>query len=93
MAAVLSIIPGLGHWYKRKRAPALLWFASVVLLLAFSAWPVGLLLWLICAANAGLGGAVREDVLAHSTAHRLREQGDRWHRRGSRQMSAQPPGL
>jgi len=92
-AVVLSVIPGLAHWYKGELARAIVWFASVVLLLVYSAWPVGMLLWLICAANAGLSGTFREDVLADSTAHRWREQRERWRRRGARQMPAQPPGL
>jgi hypothetical protein len=90
VAVVLSLIPGLGHWYKGERGRAVVWFASVVLLLAFAS-PVGMLLWLICALNAGLGGALRAEVLANSTGHRWRDQRNRW-RHGSRQMPAQPPG-
>jgi len=85
---MLSIIPGLGQWYKGHPGRALLWFAFVLLFLS-SAWRIGLLLWMICVINAGLAGAIREDVIAKST--RVNKQ---WLKRGgSLQMPMRPPGV
>lgn len=52
----MSIIPGLGQFYKGQRWQALAWFIGVAV--AYSAYPLGLLLHLLCVANAALAGAV-----------------------------------
>src|SRR6266851_40716 len=94
VAVALSVVPGLGHWYKGERARGLLWFFFVTLLYFFSnAQMVGFLLHLICACNAGLGGAIREEAIAKSARHRMRPRAHPGSRRGSHQMTAQPPGL
>lgn len=56
MAAGLSVVPGLGHFYKGRRVQAMVWLVAVVL--AYTAYPFGYLLHLICAANAALGDAI-----------------------------------
>jgi hypothetical protein len=55
-AMALSLIPGLGQFYKGKRLGALLWFLCVVI--AYSAGLIGVLLHLVCIVNAGLAGAI-----------------------------------
>jgi zinc-ribbon domain len=83
VAVALSTVPGLGHWYKGERARGLLWFIFVAMF--YSSTPVlGVLLHLICACNAGLGGAIREEAIANSTRRRMRSR-----RRGPRQIIAQ----
>ena len=53
----LSLVPGLGQFYKGQRLYAVLWF--VLVLIAYcGAEPLGILLYLICIANAGLAGAI-----------------------------------
>jgi hypothetical protein len=59
VALLLSVIPGLGQLYKGHPWRALLWFGTVSLLYSMAP-PLGLLLHLICAANATLAGSVRE---------------------------------
>ncbi len=56
LAASLSLIPGLGQFYKGERWQAGLWFVGVVIL--YAAGPVGPLVHLICIANAALAGAI-----------------------------------
>src|SRR5215469_3130723 len=82
VAVALSIVPGLGHWYKGERARGLLWFIFVPMFYLSSAPVLGILLHLICACNAGLGGAIREEAIANSTGRRMRRR-----RGGSRQIS------
>jgi hypothetical protein len=59
VALILSVIPGLGQLYKGHPWRALLWFGAVTIMYS-SAPPIGFLLHVICAANAVLGGSVRE---------------------------------
>ncbi len=56
LAGGLSIIPGAGHLYKRQPMRAAGWFIAVVATLGM--WPLGVMLWAICAVNAALEGAV-----------------------------------
>ena len=77
LAAVLSIVPGLGHMYKGRPARGVMWFFGVAF--AYSAGlPVGLLLHLICASNAALKGALEDDAFL-----RLRRNRRRFRRRRS----------
>jgi len=69
VAAALSIVPGLGHWYKGERGRGLLWFIFVPLLYN-SAFVLGFLLHVICACNAGLSGALGEEAVARSITRR-----------------------
>jgi hypothetical protein len=73
MALLLSIVPGMGQWYKGQPRKAVLWFVSV-LFLYFHAPPIGFLLHVICAGNASLAGAIREEAVTRS-ARRLRGRG------------------
>jgi TM2 domain-containing membrane protein YozV len=76
VAMLLSVIPGLGQLYKGQPGRGLLWFMFVVLFLLY-ATPVGVLLWLICAGNAALAGAVHEEVLARSATRQTYRRGHR----------------
>jgi zinc-ribbon domain len=56
IAAGLSIVPGLGQFYKGQRLYPLLWFVGV--LIAYGAGPFGLVMHVVCIANAALAGAI-----------------------------------
>jgi len=58
-ALLLSILPGLGQWYKGQRLRGVIWF--LVVLAFYGLQPIGLMLHMICAGNAALSGALRED--------------------------------
>lgn len=57
LAMALSVVPGLGQFYKGQRLYAVLWFVFVSIAF-YGAGPVGIVLYLICIANAGLAGAI-----------------------------------
>ena len=59
-ALILSILPGLGHWYKGQRLRGLVWFFAVGF--SYLMLPIGLMMHIICAVNAALGGALKEDL-------------------------------
>jgi hypothetical protein len=72
VAAGLSILPGLGHFYKGQHLYAVLWFFAVAI--AYSAGPIGPVLHLVCAANATLGGAIefpKSRISASGTGNRM----------------------
>ncbi len=63
LALVLSIVPGVGQIYRGKPMRGILWFFGVSL--AYGAGPpFGILIHLICAANAAFSDTMREDMLA-----------------------------
>ena len=63
LALVLSIIPGVGHIYRGKLFKGVMWFFGVSL--AWSMGPaMGILIHLVCAANAAFSGVIREDAMA-----------------------------
>jgi|SRR5271167_2079300 len=65
VAFALSIVPGLGHFYKRQPGRGVLWFLFVIYM--YMAAPfLGWIVHLICASNAALSGAIKEDALARS---------------------------
>jgi hypothetical protein len=70
-ALMLSVVPGLGHWYKGRRRHAIIWFLVVMFLYA-TAPPFGLIMHMICAGNAALAGAVHEDALTRRARSRRR---------------------
>jgi len=70
VAAVLSVIPGLGHLYRGRLLKAILWFFGVMI--AYTAGPIGLLVHLACAANAALSGAL--DNRSLDARRRLRRE-------------------
>jgi ribosomal protein L37E len=51
LPAALSIVPGLGHLYRGHPLRAMMWFFGIATAYAM-AQPLGLLLHLVCAANA-----------------------------------------
>jgi hypothetical protein len=59
-AFLLSVVPGLGHWYKGERMRGIYWFLGVLLL--YGIQPFGLMMHIICAGNAALSGALKEDL-------------------------------
>jgi hypothetical protein len=59
-AALLSIIPGLGHVYKRKPGRGAVWFFAVMFAYG-TGLQLGVLLHVICAINAALQGAIAGD--------------------------------
>ncbi|MGB3551884.1 MAG: hypothetical protein WA993_14430 [Candidatus Binatus sp.] len=61
LALVLSIVPGVGQIYRGKPLRGILWFCGVMLALS-AAPPLGLLIWIICAANAAFSDALREGM-------------------------------
>jgi len=71
-ALLLSVVPGLGHWYRGTRLRGLAWFCAVMFFYMSSA-SLGFLMHVICAANAGFGGTLNEE---------------RWVTRSSRRYSA-----
>jgi hypothetical protein len=68
-ALLLSVIPGLGHWYKGARMRGVAWFFTVPFFYSF-AFPLGLLMHIICAGNAAFGGALSEDALTARSERR-----------------------
>lgn len=79
VAFILSIIPGLGHLYKRQPWRAGLWLFFVSWMWA-AAPPFGLILHLICAGNAALSGAIKEDALARVANHAGSRRSPTWAR-------------
>jgi hypothetical protein len=61
VAALLSVVPGLGHVYKGAPGRGASWFFGVVI--AYMMNPsLGLILHVICASNAALKGAIEDDA-------------------------------
>ena len=85
IALILSVVPGLGQLYKGQPGRGLMWFIFVLVFLAY-ATPIGMLLWLVCAGNAALAGAVREEAIANSARRRT-------HPRRSTRQTVQRPEL
>jgi TM2 domain-containing membrane protein YozV len=63
LALVLSIVPGVGHIYRGKPFRGILWFFGVSIAYTMGP-PLGILIHLVCAANAAFSGALREDMMA-----------------------------
>jgi hypothetical protein len=61
VALALSVIPGLGHIYKHQQRAAVAWFVAVAATYSMAA-SLGFMLHAICAMNATLSGAVREEA-------------------------------
>jgi TM2 domain-containing membrane protein YozV len=70
LAMFLSVIPGLGQLYKGQPARGLLWFIFVMVFLVY-ATPIGVLLWMICAGNAAMAGAVPEAAITNSARRQM----------------------
>ena len=63
IALVLSIVPGVGHIYRGKPFRGIMWFFFVSIAYGMGP-PFGILIHIICGANAAFSGAPREDMLA-----------------------------
>lgn len=61
LALVLSIVPGVGHIYRGKPFKAVLWFFGVSFAYLFGP-PLGILIHIICAANAAFADTLRADL-------------------------------
>ena len=56
IAIALSVIPGLGQIYKGHLLQGLGWLTIVAV--GYTAQPLGMMLHILCAANAALAGAI-----------------------------------
>jgi TM2 domain-containing membrane protein YozV len=73
IALLLSVVPGLGHFYKGQVGRGIAWFVVVIVMyLSPNAWAFGFVLHVICAFNAALSGAIREEAFRHSPRRRDR---------------------
>ena len=63
LALVLSIVPGVGHIYRGKPFKGIMWFFFVSIAYGMGP-PFGILIHIICAANAAFSDTLREDMLA-----------------------------
>ncbi len=63
LALVLSIVPGVGHIYRGKPFKGVMWFFGVGFAWAIAP-AMGILIHIICAANAAFSGVIDEDALA-----------------------------
>ena len=63
LALILSIVPGVGHIYSGRPFKGIMWFFFVSIAYGMGP-PFGILIHLICAANAAFSGTLREDMLA-----------------------------
>jgi hypothetical protein len=59
VAFLLSVIPGLGHFYQGHAMRGVVWFFGVAI--AYGAGPIGYLLHLICAVSAATYGSNRHE--------------------------------
>ena len=64
IAAMLTLVPGLGHLYTGRVLIALVWFFAVGI--AYLAQPLGAMLHLVCVANAAFGAGARNPRALHS---------------------------
>jgi hypothetical protein len=69
MAFALSIVPGLGHVYRRRPGKALAWFFGVLVGYALST-SLGIMLHLVCASNAALADVAQRKLVASSLSAR-----------------------
>jgi len=63
LALLLSIVPGVGQIYRGKPLRGILWFFGVSFAYAANP-PLGVLIHIICAANAAFSDTLREDMMA-----------------------------
>lgn len=63
LALVLSIVPGVGHIYRGRPFKGVMWFFFVSIAYGMGT-ALGILIHIICAANAAFSDAIREDMLA-----------------------------
>ena len=58
----LRIVPGVGHIYRGRPFKGIMWFFFVSIAYGMGP-PFGILIHMICAANAAFSGTLREDML------------------------------
>jgi hypothetical protein len=63
VAFALSFVPGLGHLYRGRLGRAILWFIGVAVAYTV-AYPLGVLVHIVCALNAALKGVFVPDTRA-----------------------------
>jgi TM2 domain-containing membrane protein YozV len=63
LAAILSVLPGLGHLYRGRVGRGIMWFFGVTAAYGASIG-LGILIHIICAANAALAGTIADDAFA-----------------------------
>jgi hypothetical protein len=63
LALLLSIVPGVGHIYRGKPLKGFWWFLGVSFAYGIAP-PLGIVIHIICAANAAFSDALREDMMA-----------------------------
>ncbi|MFI5352557.1 MAG: hypothetical protein ACHQZS_06280 [Candidatus Binatales bacterium] len=61
IAAALSVVPGLGHFYRHRPFRGIFWFFGV--LIAYTAPPLGYVMHMICAASAASIGTAAARAL------------------------------
>ncbi len=71
VAAALSFVPGLGHLYRGRLTRAILWFVGVSVAYTMG-FAFGVFIHVICAANAALSGAIRDDAFVRARRHARR---------------------
>jgi len=73
VALLLSVVPGLGHFYKGQVGRGIAWFVVIIVMYwSPNEWAFGFVLHVICAFNAALSGAIREEAFRHSPRRRDR---------------------
>lgn len=73
LALGLSVVPGLGQFYKGQRWQGAGWFLLVIV--AYTAPELGYLLHAACALNAALAGAIEPTLIARLTHRRVNPEG------------------
>lgn len=63
LAALLSVVPGLGHLYRGRIARGIMWFFGVSFAYGASLG-LGILIHVICASNAALAGTIADDAFS-----------------------------
>ena len=63
LALILSIVPGVGHIYRGKPFKGILWFLGSSFAYMVNP-PLGIVIHMICAANAAFADNIGEDALA-----------------------------
>jgi TM2 domain-containing membrane protein YozV len=63
VAFALSFVPGLGHLYRGRLGRAILWFFAVAVAYTL-AYPLGVMVHIVCALNAALKGVFVPDSRA-----------------------------
>jgi TM2 domain-containing membrane protein YozV len=71
VAFVLSVVPGLGHFYAGRTGRAIMWFMAVLAIAYPISWSLGLLMHLVCGVSAARAAML--DAERHSMARASRK--------------------